>query len=41
VVWTKVEAVLGMCAKFLRSWMMLNKLEDRWKLEAWAKELES
>jgi hypothetical protein len=30
-----------MYTKFLRCWMVLSKLEDRSRLEAWAKELEA
>jgi hypothetical protein len=33
-VWTKVEAMLGMCAKFLRSWTVINKPKGRVMLEA-------
>jgi hypothetical protein len=38
--WTKVEAMMYLCAKYLRSWSLLNKTEDKVVLEAWAKELE-
>jgi hypothetical protein len=32
--WTKVEAMMYLCAKFLRSWSLLNKTEDKVVLEA-------
>jgi hypothetical protein len=38
--WTGMDKLLRRCARMMREWKMLNKVEDAQKLEVWASELE-
>jgi hypothetical protein len=38
--WSKVEMIFSTCARLIRNWMILSKLEERTVLESWAQAME-
>jgi hypothetical protein len=38
--WSKVEVLFGSCARLIKNWMILSKLEEVIMLETWAQAME-